>query len=122
MSNKSLQALELVVRSLDESVGQDILALKVGDLTPFADYYVITHANNDRQITALTNAVVKKAEEAGLDIKNIEGKNGGAWVLVDLNDVVVHIFHHEERSHYNLERIWEDAPLVEIHEWIQETE
>ena len=63
---------------------------------------------------------VKKVEEAGFEVRNVEGKDGANWILLDLGDVVVHVFKTETRQFYNLEKLWSDAPLADIDDWIKE--
>lgn len=114
----SLKTLELVVRAADDRMGQDIVAMDVRNLTPIADYFVVTHARNDKQLSAIVDSITDAAHKANVIIKNVEGKDGGKWVLIDLVDVVVHVFYYAEREHYNLEKLWKDAPFVDINEWL----
>lgn len=114
----SKDKLSIIVKAADDRMGQDIMALDVSRLTPLAEYFVIMHAKNDRQLQAIIEEIREKCQEAGINIKGIEGKDGGKWILLDAHDVVVHVFHHEERMHYNLEKIWVEAPIVDITEWI----
>lgn len=99
-------------------MGQDIVAMDVRNLTPIADYFVVTHARNDKQLSAIVDSITDAAHKANVIIKNVEGKDGGKWVLIDLVDVVVHVFYYAEREHYNLEKLWKDAPFVDINEWL----
>lgn len=117
---KTIEKLETIIRAADERLAQDIVALDVAQLTPLADYFVVMHAKNDRQLSAIVDEITDVAHENNFEIKNIEGKSGGKWVLIDMNDIIVHVFHYSERANYNLEKIWQDAPLVDIHEWITE--
>ena len=107
----SKQLLEMVVKAADGRRAEDIVALKVDEISPMADYFVIMTGGSDRQVQAITNAIVEKAHE---------GKNHAQWVLVDLGDVVVHVFREETRQFYNLEKLWADAPLVNINDWIND--
>ncbi len=96
------------------------MALDVREISLLADYFVICSANSERQINAIVDEVVEKAEEQQIDIKRVEGKDGAKWVLVDLGDVIVHVFSNTERAFYNLEKLWADAPLVSITDWVVE--
>lgn len=114
----SLQKVETIVKAADDRLGKDIVALDVHQLTPLADYFVVVSANNERQLDAVVQSITEAAHEANIDIKDTEGKRGGRWILIDMYDVVVHVFHYNERAHYNLENIWQDAPLVDLSDWI----
>lgn len=118
MTLTSKEKLEIIVKATDDRLGQEIMVLDVSHLTPLAEYFVLTHARNDRQLAAIVDEITEKCHQANIPIKGIEGKEGGRWILIDLYEIVVHVFHYEERSHYNLEKIWVDAPLVDISEWV----
>ncbi|WP_124058025.1 ribosome silencing factor [Vaginisenegalia massiliensis] len=119
MTQKSLEKLELIVKAADDRLAQDIMALEVSNLTPIADYFVVMHGRNEKQVEAIVQSIVEAAHEAKIEVKNIEGKDGGKWILVDLVDVVVHVFYYSERPHYNLEKLWKDAKLVDITQWVK---
>lgn len=118
--NNSLEQLEVVVRAADDRLAQDIMALEVANLTPLADYFVVMHARNDKQLDAIVESIVDAAHDAHMEVKSIEGKDGGKWVLIDMVDVVAHVFYYSERGHYNLEKLWKDAPLVDVSSWVSE--
>lgn len=114
------EKLEIVVKAADDRLAKDITALDVSQLSPLADYFVIMHASNDRQIGAIVDAIVEACHKKGISIKNTEGKDGGKWVLIDIYDIVVHVFYYSERTHYNLEKVWLDAPSVDVSQWLTE--
>lgn len=116
----SKQILEIAVRASDSKHAEDIMALDVQEISLLADYFVICSGNSDRQINAIVEDIVEQEQKAQVEIKRVEGKDGGKWVLIDLGDVIVHVFNNSERSFYNLEKLWSDAPLVDIHEWVVE--
>lgn len=118
MDSKDL--LKLVVEAGDGRRAEDIIALKVDEISPMADYFVIMTGGSDRQVQAITNAIVEKAHEEKLKIGSVEGKNQAQWVLIDLGDVVVHVFREETRQFYNLEKLWSEAPLVDVSAWVNE--
>ncbi|WP_179395668.1 ribosome silencing factor [Lacticaseibacillus absianus] len=112
--------LELAVRTADDKRADDIVALDMRDVSLLADYFVIMNGGSDRQVQALVDAIEDKVEEAGGPTPRIEGKKGSRWMLMDFGDVVVHIFVPEERAFYNLEKLWAQAPLVDVSAWLTE--
>lgn len=120
MTKTPEELLELVVRTADDRQAKDIVAIDMRGLSILTDFNVITHASNSRLINAIADSIVEAAEKADIDVLNIEGKQAGNWVLIDLGDVVFHVFDEEERSHYRLESLWTEAPNVDVSEWIVE--
>ena len=116
----SKELLKMAVQAADGRRAEDITALKVDAITPMADYFVIMTGGSNRQVQAIANAIIEAAHENGVDIKSVEGKQESQWVLIDLGDVVVHVFREETRHYYNLEKLWSDAPLVDLSEWVKE--
>jgi ribosome-associated protein len=110
---KSEALLNEVLRVLEDKKGQQITALNLQGISLLADYFVICHGNSVTQVQALAAEIRKKAGELGVHVRGIEGLDAAKWVLIDLGDVVVHIFHKDEREYYNLERLWSDAKVVE---------
>ncbi|MEZ3435987.1 MAG: ribosome silencing factor [Lachnospiraceae bacterium] len=102
----------IVCHALEEKKGEAVTVLDISKVSIMADYFVIANGNNDSQVRALVENVDEKMQEAGFTLKQQEGK-GGAWVLMDYGDVIVHIFDKENRLFYNLERIWSDGVVVE---------
>jgi ribosome-associated protein len=97
-------------------MAENVVALAVGELTSFADAFVIATAGSDRQARAVADAVVESAKSAGESVLGIEGYEDGRWILIDAGDVVVHVFVREAREHYDLDRLWADAPRIELPE------
>src|SRR6476469_770774 len=108
--------LEIAVRAADAKRAEDIVVLNMEGISLVADYFVICHGNSDKQVQAIAREIKEKAHEQGISVKRLEGFEQAKWVLVDLGDVVVHIFHKDERGYYNLERLWGDAPFVSSEE------
>lgn len=116
----SKELLEKVVKAADGRRAEDIVALKVDEISPMADYFVIMTGGSNRQVQAVVNAIIEMAHKEGVEIGSVEGKREAQWVLVDLGDVVVHVFRDEARHFYNLEKLWAEAPIVNINQWVKE--
>lgn len=92
----------------------DIKILNVTGLSPIADYFVICSGNSTVQVKAIADEVEDKMAEDGYSLSHKEGYESGRWVLLDYGNVIVHIFHSEERDFYELERLWADAEAIGI--------
>ena len=96
-----------VAEILDSKKGIDIETIDVSEKTTLADYFIIASGNSTTQIKALTDEVEYVLKnEYGIFPDHIEGRSGDRWMLLDYKDVVIHIFHPEERANYNLEMLW----------------
>lgn len=118
--SKEKELLIAVAKAADDKRAEDIMVLDMQGISLVADYFVICHGNSDKQVQAIAREMKDKALEKGYDVKQLEGFDEAKWVLVDLGDVVAHVFHRDERSYYNLERLWGDAPLVPIEKELQQ--
>lgn len=108
--------LETAIKAVDDKKANNIVALDMQQVSLMADYFVIADAASNRQVQAIVTEVKDKIQEAGGEVKLIEGFQAADWVLIDLGDVIVHVFSTEQRDFYNLERLWHDAPYVDITE------
>lgn len=106
--------LEIAYKAADDKRAEDIIVLDMKGVSYLADYFLICHANSDRQVQAIAKEMADQAGKSGYDVKRLEGFDSARWVLVDMGDVVAHVFHKDERAFYNLERLWGDAPFVEV--------
>lgn len=104
----------LAAQAAEDKKCEDLLVLDMKGVSLVADYFIICHGNSEKQVQAIARGIKEKANEADVDVKRLEGFDEARWVLIDLNDVVVHVFHKEERGYYNLERLWGDAKRVEL--------
>jgi len=106
--------LEVAYKAADDKRAEDIVVLNMKGVSLLADYFIICHANSDRQVQAIAKEMADQAGKSGFDVKRLEGFDSARWVLVDMGDVVAHVFHKDERSFYNLERLWGDAPIISV--------
>ncbi|GKU78255.1 ribosome silencing factor [Paenibacillus sp. L3-i20] len=114
MSVQSDALMKIVVEAAEDKKAANVVALDLKEISLVADYFVICSGNSDTQVLAIMTEIRKQAEQSGVRIRSIEGTNSARWVLIDLGDVVVHVFHREEREYYNIERLWSDAKVVEF--------
>jgi len=112
MAGNSEQLLKAVIAGAEDKKAHDIVALNLQGISLVADYFVICHGNSDTQVAAIAAEIKKRAEEAGWRVR-VEGLDSARWVLIDMGDVVAHVFHKDEREYYHLERLWSDAKAVE---------
>ncbi len=94
----------------------DPLLLEVGDLTGYADYFLILSGRSTRQATAIAENVASVLKKAGAKLLGQDGVKEGRWGLLDFGDVVVHVFHEPVREFYDLESLWMDAPRLPLEE------
>ncbi|CAA3989856.1 Iojap-related protein [Staphylococcus aureus] len=107
----SQELLAIAVDAIDNKKGEDTISLEMKGISDMTDYFVVTHGNNERQVQGIAGAVKEVANEQNIEVKRMEGYNEARWILIDLADVVVHVFHKDERNYYNIEKLYQDAPL-----------
>jgi ribosome-associated protein len=100
-------------RAALEKKAEGVVILDLRGVSGYTDFLVIGSGSSDRQLEAIVNGVEKELTAQGHRVIGSEGQRGGRWVLLDFGEVVVHVFHQEERAHYDLEGLWADAPRVE---------
>lgn len=106
----SEQLCDLVVDALDDVKAQNIVKLDVRDMTTVTDYMIVASGRSSRHVQALVDNVAEKATEAGHKPIGVEGEAGGEWVLLDLQDALVHVMLPKVRDFYNLEKLWSLGP------------
>lgn len=103
--NLVLKAAQL----LYDRKAQEIVALKVSHLTVLCDYMLIASGRTANQVTALSDAVEELMGELGVPLRRSEGTGDGRWAVLDYGNILVHLFHREERLYYSLDRLWNDG-------------
>lgn len=104
------ELLDIVLNTLDEKQAEDIVTIDMRSTNPFTDYFVVCTARNVRHSTSLAEFLEQEAEKNGYDVRVREGERESTWILLDLNEVVIHIFTEEARKQYRLESLWADLP------------
>jgi ribosome-associated protein len=110
--------IEALVRTAANAAAEkkatDVMALDVGQTLVVTDYFLIATGTNDRQVHAIADAVEDTLREAGVKPIGREGERELKWVLLDYGDFVVHVFQAAERGFYRLEKLWSDAPRLDL--------
>lgn len=101
-----------MVSALEDKLGEDIVLMDIENVASFADYFVICNGTTDRMLNALADAVSEAAKKQfGINSK-VEGEPVDGWLVVDLGDVVVHLFSPDQRDYYDLETLWEQGKVL----------
>ncbi|WAB83753.1 ribosome silencing factor [Microcella daejeonensis] len=111
---RAIQLVQAAAQAADSKQGEDIVALDVSGPLPLTDAFVLVTGRNERNVQAIAGEVEERMLEAGARTLRREGRAEGRWILLDFGDVVVHVFHEEERLFYSLERLWKDCPVIPI--------
>ena len=108
------EMVKTAVAALQEKKGEDIRVIDISGVTVIADYFIIASGSNPNQVQALVDNVEEQMYKAGYDDPRVEGYNTASWVLLDYNDVIVHVFSQDDRLFYDLERIWRDGKEIDV--------
>ena len=108
MSDKIQNQVESICEILYNKKAEDIVAIHVADKTIIADWFVICSGHAVSQNKALCDELEEKAPGLGLDLRRCEGYAQGRWIVLDYADILVHIFHPDERKYYSMERLWDE--------------
>lgn len=114
------RAKELAVAAASaasEKKAEDLIALDVSEQLVLTDVFVVATGQNERQVSAIVDAVEEALHREGVKAVRREGLSQARWVLLDFGDIVVHVQHSEDREFYALERLWRDCPVVALPEY-----
>lgn len=105
---------QICARAALDTKAEDLVILDVRGLTTFTEYFVIMTGKSTRHVQALADAVERELRSKRVRSSKAEGLQEGKWVLLDFDDVVAHIFYHEQRDFYNLEGLWSEAKRIPV--------
>ena len=108
-----------IVRVLDDKKAEEIKVIKTSEHTIISDYFIVANGSSNTHVKALADEVECEMSKKGIEPMHIEGRATG-WILLDYNEVLVHIFTKESRDFYNLERLWTDAEIMDISDIVTE--
>ena len=108
------QMTKIAYDAIQDKLGQDTVIINIGKVSSLCDYFIITTASSQRQVKAIADNVEDELSKLGLEPRGKEGQGTQTWVLLDYGDIMVHVFNEENRGFYNLEKLWKDAPYIDI--------
>ncbi|MDQ7788541.1 MAG: ribosome silencing factor [Eubacteriales bacterium] len=111
--------MQRAVQAAENVKGYDQVVLDIHKLTVISDYFLIVSGRSTTHVKAISEHVMEELEAEGVYPLRREGQKEGRWILLDYNHLVVHVFLDEERAFYNLERLWGDAPVVDVRAGVQ---
>lgn len=113
-SQQVREALGVAVRAADSKGATAPVALDVAEHFGLADVFLVLSGSVERNVQAISDEIEDEMNAAGIRTIRREGRSTGRWVLLDFGDIIVHIFHNEERDFYQLERLWQDCPVIDV--------
>jgi ribosome-associated protein len=113
-SPRARELVNVAAAAADSKQAEDIVALDVSGPLPLTDVFLIATGRNERNVVAIAGEVEDKMLEAGAKTIRREGRAEGRWILLDFGDLIVHVFHEEDRMYYSLERLWKDCPTIPL--------
>lgn len=116
MSNNSREMAKIAIDALNDKKAVDVKIIDISNISVIADYFIIANGTNKNQVKTLCDNVEDELAKAGYTQKQTEGYNGANWILMDYNDIIIHIFDEEDRLFYDLERIWHDGKDISVEE------
>ena len=108
------ELVRIAARAADSKQAEDLVALDVSEPLPLTDIFLLATGRNERNVVSIASEIEDKLIEFGAKPLRREGRSEGRWVLLDFGDLVVHVFHEEDRMYYSLERLWKDCPTVPL--------
>lgn len=113
-SDHARELVRIAAIAADSKQAEDLVALDVSEPLPLTDIFLLASGRNERNVLAIAAEVEDQLNDAGVKTLRREGRAEGRWVLLDFGDLVVHVFHEEDRMYYSLERLWKDCPTVPL--------
>ncbi|GGF40029.1 ribosome silencing factor [Subtercola lobariae] len=111
---RSLELTHLAAAAADSKQAENLVALDVSGPLPLTDVFLLASGRNEPNVRAIAEEIIEKLSAAGAPLLRREGLAEARWVLLDFGDLVVHVFHEEDRMYYSLERLWKDCPVVPL--------
>jgi len=113
-ADRTRELVAIAAAAAESKGAEDLLAFDVSEPLPLVDVFLLATGSSERNVAAIADAVEEAMLEVGVKRLRREGRQESRWVLLDFGDLVVHVFHEQERVFYGLERLWKDCPIVPI--------
>lgn len=113
---QAVEMVKIAAHALEDKKAEDIRVIDIRNVSTIADFFVIANGSNANQLAAMRDAVEEELYKAGYKECKIEGNQNSTWILMDYNDIIVHIFSKEDRLFYDLERVWTDGTPIAVSE------
>jgi ribosome-associated protein len=115
--NLDQKNIEVILKACDNKKAYNFTVLDVSKISSITDYFVICSANNERQTAAIADEVIDKLHEEGIKIYHKEGFETGRWILLETDNIIVHIFQRDERETYDIESLWYDNNSLDVEQY-----
>ncbi len=113
-SSHAIELLQTASVAADSKQAENLVALDVSGPLPLTDVFLLATGRNERNVVAIASEIEDKLLETGFKVLRREGRAEGRWILLDFGDLIVHVFHEEDRMYYSLERLWKDCPVIPL--------
>ncbi|ABW65902.1 ribosome silencing factor [Desulfosudis oleivorans] len=114
MTASSKTEIEPYLTAINGMKAENVVALDVSRLTSIADVFILCEGRSNRQVSAISDHIVKALKDQGIKPLSMEGVSEGRWVLLDYGDVIIHVFYESVRAFYDIEGLWADARRIEV--------
>lgn len=115
--NLDKKNIEIILNACDNKKAYNFVVLDVKKISSIADYFIICSGNNEKQTVAIAEEVMEKANKENMIVHHKEGLNSGRWVLLEIENIIVHIFQRDERQIYDLESLWFDNNSLDVEQY-----
>lgn len=105
--------IKTILNACDDKKGYNFTVINLSKVSTVCDYFIICSGNSDRQTQAIADEIELKSEKSGYKIYHKEGMDTGRWILLDMDDIFVHVFHRDERYIYDLETLWSEGEFID---------
>ena len=115
--NQDNKNIEIILKACDDKKAYNFTVLNVSKTSSITDYFIICSGNNEKQTVAIADEIIRKGKEEKIDFYYYEGFDTGRWILLETDNIIVHVFHKDEREVYDLESLWFDNNSIDVEQY-----